>query len=319
MIKPGWFDTFFILRPTLFFPAWTFLLAGYSRGEGSEIVLLLIWFGAALGASFVLNQLSDHREDRLNNKLWPVWGEAISKRLIYRVLAFLILLIILGGIWAGKELSGLLVLYLLIAGIFYNFRPFRLKSRPILGVLACGFGAWIGFLMGARSDGLSYAFATVLGMPYAIAAMAVTLLTHVPDVKGDVKVGAKTFPAVYGLLKTGGWALVLVVSCIIIAAILKEYVLLGASLVSLPFFFRYYSTQSDEWAQLAVKVSVFSLALAVGLTWIPFLFMISAYYPFARWYHRSRLGLDYPSFRLHSGHRTHYTIKDRSIEHISTI
>jgi hypothetical protein len=76
-----------------------------------------------------------------------------------------------------------------------------------------------------------------------------------------------------------------------------DYVLLFATVVSLPFFYRYYRTRTGGAAEFAVKISIFSLAVAVGFTWLPFLLMIALYYPFARWYHRTRLNLDYPSFR----------------------
>jgi len=181
MVKPAresfaaWFDAFFILRPTLFFPSWTFFLAGYSRGRGSGIVLLLVWLAAALGAAFLLNQ---------NEKLWPLWSDRVSSRMIHLELGLLILVVIVGGIWAGVELSGLLALFFLIAGIFYNFPPFRLKSRPILGIVACAAGVWIGYLIGARAADVSYGSAILWGLPYALAGAAVTLLTHVPDLDG---------------------------------------------------------------------------------------------------------------------------------------
>ena len=293
----AWFDAFFILRPTLFFPSWTFFLAGYSRGRGSGIVLLLVWLAAALGAAFLLNQLADRREDRFNEKLWPLWGDRISNRMIHLELGVLIFMVIAGGIWAGLELSGLLALFFLIAGIFYNFPPFRLKSRPILGIVACAVGVWIGYLIGARAADVSYGSAILWGLPYALAGAAVTLLTHVPDLDGDRRGGARTFPAVYGLTLTGAWAAVLVIACALLALLFSDYILLAAAGVALPFFIRFLLLQNSEAAETAVKASVLSLAIAVGLTWAPFLLMIAAYYFFARWYHHRRLGLDYPSFR----------------------
>jgi 4-hydroxybenzoate polyprenyltransferase len=303
----------------LFFPAWTFLLAGYSRGEGSGQFLLLVWVGAALGASFLLNQIKDNVEDQLNSKLWPLWGSSISAKLIYAELAFLLAMVIIGGIWAGKELSGFLALYLVIAGVFYNFRPIRLKSRPILGVLACGSGAWIGYLIGARAAAIPFASSALSGLPYALAAMAVTLLTHVPDLEGDSSTGIKTFPVVYGLSLTGGCALALVLISAMASAALGDFLLLTVSLLSLPFFVRFYYKQSREAAQLSIKVSVFGLAVAVGTTWIPFLVMIALYYPFARWYHRARLGLDYPSFRTGPEGTKSYKMGERRLERIGTI
>lgn len=297
MVKPRWFDALFILRPTLFFPAWTFFLAGTSRGQSSGTFFLMIWLAAAIGASFLLNQLSDRQEDRLNEKLLPLWGELISPRLIRMELILLSVGMIAGAIWAGIELTFLLVLYLIIAGFFYNFRPLRLKSQPIGGIACCAAGAWIIYLIGARASGVSFSESLLFGFPYAVAAAAVTLLTHVLDLKGDRQSGIRTFPAVYGFTKTGVVAVILVSLCIILSVFFRDYVLLAASLISLPFFIRYSWQRDSESAGIAVKIAVFSLAVAVSIIWLTFLGMIVFYYFFARWYHRHRLGLDYPSFR----------------------
>ncbi len=290
MIKPSWFDAFFILRPTLFFPSWTFFLAGYSRGEGSGAGWMLIWLGAAFGASFLLNQLTDRKEDLLNKKLLPRWGE-----------------------FAGVELTGLLALFFLIAGVFYNFSPLRLKSRPILGIVSCAVGIWICYLIGARSADISYGAAILYGFPYALAGAAVSLLTHVPDLEGDIRAGMRTFPAVYGVKKTGMWAAVLVVICIAVSFLLSDYAILVSSLVSLPLFIRYMIRRDVLSADYAIKIAIFSLAVAIGFTWIPFLFLIAAYYPFARWYHLKRLGLDYPRFGSSDAVNSELTLKNAGL------
>ncbi len=313
MIKPSWFDAFFILRPTLFFPSWTFFLAGYSRGEGSGAGWMLIWLGAAFGASFLLNQLTDRKEDLLNKKLLPRWGELVSEHMIYIELAVLILVIIAGCIFAGVELTGLLALFFLIAGVFYNFSPLRLKSRPILGIVSCAVGIWICYLIGARSADISYGAAILYGFPYALAGAAVSMLTHVPDLEGDIRAGMRTFPAVYGVKKTGMWAAVLVVICIAVSFLLSDYAILVSSLVSLPLFIRYMIRRDVLSADYAIKIAIFSLAVAIGFTWIPFLFLIAAYYPFARWYHLKRLGLDYPRFGSNDAVNSELTLKNAGL------
>jgi 4-hydroxybenzoate polyprenyltransferase len=298
-VNPGWFDALFILRPTLFFPAWTAFLVGFRQGQSppSGPVPYLLWLAVVSGAAFLLNQLTDHREDSQNGKLLPLWEGLISPRMLRLELILLTLMAILGCLWVGLELSGLLALFFLIAGIFYNYRPLRLKAHPILGVAACSAGGVILFLIGARAAGALYPPLLLTVLPYIAAGSAATLLTHVPDVNGDRASGARTFPVVYGLAATGITATILVAISVVLALWLKDYVLLAAAAVSLPFYLRFYLQRSDEAAQTALKVSVFSLAVTVGTTWIPFLLIIALYYPFARWYHRQRLGIEYPTFR----------------------
>jgi len=294
----GWFDAFFILRPTLFFPAWTAFLAGYRLGDGSagRAALYLLWLAAASGASFLLNQLTDRREDCANGKLLPLWDGLVTRGMLRLEMAFLLTGTILGAAWAGGEAAGWLALFFIIAGWLYNFPPFRLKSRPLLGIAACAAGGWILVVIGARAAGLPLDRAALAGLPYALAGAAASLLTHVPDLAGDRATGARTFPLVYGLAATGAWAAGLTGAAAATALLLHDWALFAAAAVSLPFFLRFSFRQDAAAAQSAVKIAVFSLAVAVGLAWPPLLVMIALYYPFARWYHRARLGLEYPSF-----------------------
>ncbi|MFH1861524.1 MAG: UbiA family prenyltransferase [bacterium] len=298
-INPVWFDAIFILRPTLFFPAWTAFLAGCLRFGGigwGEIILYMIWMGGASGASFLANQWTDRSEDELNDKLLPLWGSRINSRMIQFELLFLAIGVIVGAIWAGGEASALLLLFFLVAGVLYNFAPFRLKGRPILGIFACAGGVWILFILGARQAGADFGAAVLLGMPYAFAAAAASLLTHVPDLRGDRISGVRTFPVVYGIKATAVGAVLFVASSAGLALYLRDLVLISATLLSLPFYMRFFFSLRSEHAEFAVKMSLFSLALMVGLKWIPFLLLIAGYYFFARWYHRARLGIEYPSF-----------------------
>jgi len=152
-------------------------------------------------------------------------------------------------------------------------------------------------VMGARTGGAEFGTALLLSLPYIFAGAAASLLTHVPDIEGDRQSGATTFASKYGLRATAMTALGMVALAWISALWFHDFIMLVAALVALPVFIRFYRKRSAEAAQTAVKTAVFSLAFAVGLTWIPFLALMALYYPLARWYHRERLGLDYPSFR----------------------
>ncbi|MCX6641242.1 MAG: UbiA family prenyltransferase [bacterium] len=297
VIKPVWFDPLFILRPTLFFPSWTFFLAGFARGQGTGTAWYIIWLAAALGASFLLNQVTDRKEDHANRKLLPLWAEKITLRMVRVEFFILVGLVVIGCVWVGPEISALLALFFVNAGILYNFPPFRLKARPVWGVLSCAIGIWNGYLIGARCADVAWLPALAYGLPYAFAGAAVSLLTSIPDLKGDIKAGVRTFAAVYGVRKTGGWAVGLVIVSALLSLYLVDFYLFAAALLSLPFFVRFSLVQSAAAAELAIKIAIFSLAVAIGITWLPFLAIMAFYYPFSRWYHRTRLGLDYPSFK----------------------
>jgi 4-hydroxybenzoate polyprenyltransferase len=316
-LKPEWFDPFFILRPTLFFPAWTAFLAGAHQGDssGGRILFFLSWLALASGSAFLINEWTDRREDHHNEKLLPLWGDRFSARSLRLELVFLIAATLGGAVYAGGELSSLLALFFIIAGVLYNFPPVRLKSRPILGIVACGVGGILLFIIGARSAGAAYSTALPASLPYFFAGCAVSLLTHIPDMEGDRACGIRTFPLRYSIRAAAVLALLLVIAALSAAVLLKDPVMSVAALLSLPFFVRFYRRGTPATAQTAVKIAVFSLAVTVALTWLPFLFLIAGYYFFARWYHRERLGLDYPTFSAKEGEPQRYTGATRNFIH----
>ncbi len=283
------------------------------------ILFFLCWLALASGSAFLINEWTDRREDHHNEKLLPLWGDCFSARSLKLELTLLIIATLGGAVYAGGELSGLLALFFIIAGVLYNFPPWRLKARPILGVAACGAGGVLLFLIGARSAGVAYSAALPASLPYFFAGCAVSLLTHVPDMEGDRACGIWTFPLRYSVRAAATLVLVLVVFALSAAILLEDWVMSAAALLSLPFFVRFYRRGTPAAAQTAVKIAVFSLAMAVALTWLPFLIIIVGYYFFARWYHRERLGLDYPSFRAREDAVQRSTEATRNLIHSTQV
>lgn len=291
-------DYFFLLRPTLFFPLWTVVLAGRFNSPSAEpLGLVFILFGMLLGASYVLNQLADIEGDRDNNKLFLLADEYISRN------SALILVICLSaaGVYCFFTLNvafGLLsILFLLVTGYFYNFAPFRFKDNPYFGPLVTVFGGAFAFLFGALPE-FSPAV-LVKTAPYLCAYSAVALLTTIPDREGDEKSGKRTFTIAHGQRLTIWISVMFCLISTISASFTKDPLIFWPSLLSLPVFI-YSALNPDEvkYVLLSIKFSIFSLSLAAGLVFPWYFVLIGGYYFFARWYYRQRFHVDYPSFKL---------------------
>jgi len=202
-------DYLFLLRPTLFFPVWTYFLAGQWGGARTPKASLQLlhpvgtaWILAALsllmGGVYVFNQIFDVETDRRNRKLFLLANGIVPVRHA-AVEASLLAAASLGlAFWADPLFGlGFLTLFL-IAGILYNFPPTAWKNHPILGLLVNCAGSMliydIGWVAGGGERALPpQAFA------YAFAVAAVFLNTTLPDRNGDKATGKITFGVRYGL------------------------------------------------------------------------------------------------------------------------
>ena len=291
-------DYFFLLRPTLFFPLWTMVLAGrYNSGSTTPIALIFIYLAALLGASYSVNQLADIEGDKKNNKLFLVAGEYVSRSY---AIGFCIVLVISGcaGFFSQGLAYGLIsIVFIIVTACLYNIAPFRWKDRPILGPVVTIIGGAAAFFLGVLPDFEFHHLISVI--PYLAAFGAVAILTTVPDMEGDSASGKKTFAVVFGKKKS---ALVSATFCAIAALLgwlLKDGVILWPALLSCPVFIAaIFDGEDKRLVILSIKLSIFSLSLVVGILFPWYIALIIAYFFFARWYYKNRFNLQYPSFKL---------------------
>ncbi len=313
----SFFDSFFVLRPTLIFPLWTMTLAGCwlavrdpdqwlqwsgILNPGGEIVwwrwlLLAIALTAMYGLVYLLNQIKDVKTDKINKKLFLVAEGALNRRHLINESIVLSILAVLSLIFSGFSHLGLLALGLfLVIGVLYNFTPLALKQKPWGGIIAYAAGGWMFLKLGELVYGNSAAF--LIELPYIIAFTSSCLLTNLPDKKGDLAEGKRTFVVAYGE-KTTLFIGILGFSLSALTGILNnDWVIALPAIVTAPFltaaFFRY----SIDRVISVNKWAIFLLSLTVGIAFgFPvYILIIILYFPFARWYHKRRFGMVYPSF-----------------------
>jgi 4-hydroxybenzoate polyprenyltransferase len=300
-------DSLFLLRPTLFFPVWTYFLAGRyggARAPGASPHPLhpahAVWIMAALsmlmGSVYILNQIQDMETDRRNRKLFLLANGIVPVRRAYAEAAVLAAASAGFAFWVDPLFGLGFVTLFLLAGILYNYPPTAWKNRPIPGIFVNGAGSMliydIGWVAGGGAQELpAQAFA------YAFAVIAVFLNTTLPDRQGDGATGKVTFGVRYGLGVTAIWALAFEAGSFALSLILREWLLFIPSALALPFFVRAAVRRRLPDTLAATKFAVSALACAVCVAYPGTLIPIAAVFFLSRWYYRKRFGFDYPNFR----------------------
>ena len=305
-------DYFFVLRPMLFFPGWSTLLAGYFITDNHRLFIpvseiqhldfwhlfgLLIIFSLAMGMSFLLNQLQDEESDRNNKKLFIVSeGHIPKKRVVIEILILGILAIIL-GLWYALIVGIWLIVFMILTGIFYNFKPLRLKDKPWGSLFANSLMGFLAFAIGwsAVNSGLIALLRDAV--PYVLFNTALYFYTTLPDMKGDLQAAKNTFAVLFGFKRVIKWAFWIYMGGLISAFFLNDSMALLIMLLSLPFFLITVWNKDINSAVRNTKFSILFFAAAVCLKWPFYLAIMIALFFFTRWYYRVRFNFDYPNFK----------------------
>ncbi|HHM02882.1 MAG TPA: hypothetical protein ENJ15_07685 [Caldithrix abyssi] len=305
------FDGFFVLRPMLFFPGWSTMLAGYFMPEKNlfvfpglsapaaqpELILFLFFtFGSAMGASFLLNQLRDIETDKANNKLFFLAEGHLTPRMLYVETALLILLSLSAFLF--KPVVGLtLVFFIVLTGYLYNYAPFKFKDRLWGSILANMLMGALAFFIGwlARADFSPRMFSDVL--PYLIFNTVLYFFTTLPDREGDARANKHTPAVVWGHNTVVIFALVLFFAGLAAAWRVNDLTALFIYLLSLPFFLPLILRRELPHTVRATKFGIFFFALIICLKWPGYLILMMALFFATRLYFKKRFNFDYPNFK----------------------
>jgi len=310
LVKP--LDYLFIFRPTLFFPVWIITLAGYSAFFTSKnetlwwvtnfnlkVVLNLLFVTVLSGAVFIFNQLKDINTDKINKKLFLVSEQYVNPETaskiaiisliisyIYFIITFqfiaLVILILFGALW----------------GYFYNFEPFRLKDRPILGFFANIGGSLLLFVAGWSTAGALNFDTLLFSVPYVFALSSVTLLTMLPDYNGDAISGKNTFPVKYGKSITIYLSVIFVFLALIFGIYVDDPVISLPSLLSIPLFVILLFKNNLPSIFRCIRYPILFLGLTLCVQFPYFFILLALNYYLSRIYYTSRFNLDYPTFKV---------------------
>ncbi len=307
-----YFDYFFVLRPTLFFPVWTLSLAGLwaqSRfGSHNSIAfrfeyfhltnfLLLALFTMLMGAVFLINQIEDVESDKLNNKLFLIANGDISIRKAYIETVLLIVVPIIIVIWKRPELAFLMAISFIIMGWMYSCRPIVLKDKPIGGILPNFFGGYLIFIYGWMIKGDAGMEMVYYATPYVLGMIGVYFLTTVPDIEGDKGANKITVAVKYGADKIIMAGLIMDTLAIIAGFLTRDVIILIPTILIFPFFVKSAMTRSSKIVLTTNKFAALFLSLVICFHYPLYLVLLVFLYFFSKWYYRQRFNITYPSLR----------------------
>ena len=301
------FDFLFILRPTLYYPIWTFFLAGHWGGKtlgGGEIGIrepggfwpIIIALSCIVGSVFILNQIKDIETDRVNGKLFLLSDGIISIKAAYMEAALLALAGLILGFFIDWQLGLLLAVLFILSGYCYNYPPAAWKDCAIMGIVTNAGAGLLIYSVGWYAAG-GEPLVPLNSIAYVMAGASVYLNTTLPDRKGDGSTGKITFGVKYGVRNTAIWALIFEVLMLALAACFKDQLLFISGIIMLPFFAYGALKATVEDVTRATKFSVLALAVAVCIIYPMYLLPIFGVFFLSKWYYKTRFNLNYPSFK----------------------
>lgn len=302
-------DYLMALRPTLFIPLWSLMLAGYLRAasDGPLPPLLLKPLAPLLAAAaslsmlmgfvHILNQIADVESDAINRKLYLVAGGYVRMRFLVVEMVLLMAgtAAVAWLVYRGDPLPLLILAASAALGVIYSVRPIRLKGRPFLDLLANAFGYGVlAFGMGWLAARGGTGGMWIGSIPYFFSVGSIFVNTTLPDLEGDLASGDRTIGAVLGVKGSMILSSALLGCALASAAALGDPIALGAGLISLPTHIRMVASRSVSSILAANKWGVLSLSIAVGVFVPVYLAWLASVILATRLYYRRRFGIKYP-------------------------
>ncbi|GAB4335892.1 MAG: hypothetical protein Kow0037_16460 [Calditrichia bacterium] len=309
-------DYFYVTRPMLFFPGWSTLLIGYWAALGDhdwftrlldgrydvywlpgDAIWMMVAFAAAMGGSFILNQLQDVETDQKNKKLFLIGGNYLSQQAAAAESALLLAVSVLFAFKFGLVVTALILLFNIITGYMYNYPPFQYKNRAIPGLILNMLMGWIAFALGwgvLKAVNLQF---LIVSLPYLLFNTALYFLTTVPDYHGDRESNKITVCVRFGPERTMKYAVYLSALALVAAALNRDQVALFIVLASLPHVIALWRKPHTANAIRLVKMGIFYFAVATCFKFpLFFLLMVSIFF-LTRYYYKKRFNYDYPNFK----------------------
>jgi 4-hydroxybenzoate polyprenyltransferase len=302
-------DYLFVLRPMLFFPGWSTMMAGYFIQTKTNwfpifqfhlnyfhLLSLLFAFALVMGSSFVLNQLKDIESDKKNKKLFIISNGILSSKTIWWEVFILTAISFFIAFRINFEVGSLIVIFFIVTGILYNFSPVKMKDRPWGSLFANGLMGWLAFSIGWAANN-SINFNLILdSIPYVCFNTALYLFTILPDREGDLISQKKTLAVKFHIKHIIRLAFLLYSTGFLVSFWLLDKQALIFYILSLTFFFKTLSGPKIENTIRATKFGILFFAISICLRWPAYLILMLIGFYGTKWYFKMRFNFDYPNF-----------------------
>lgn len=301
-LQPFW-DRLFLMRPTLLVPTWTFLLLGNYHSfpqapkfiPDSKVILAFLSYTMLLAGIYILNQIYDRESDRLNRKLFLIpEGHVRVRSAVLQMILLIGLSLILSGFFS-RVFIGFIAISVIL-GILYSTPPFKLKGRPLFDMMAnsVGYGL-LNFGIGWLATRNFSIRALELSLPYMFAVAAVYVNTTIMDISGDRKTGDITTGVWLGARRAGYLSMALLAIALLISILVKNYVCLLASCITLPLFILAAKRTDLKSTVISLRLGAPVLVVITSCLYPLFAGILIAGFFLTRWYYQDRFGVVYPS------------------------
>lgn len=294
---------FFAARPLLHLPVWSvYLVSLYhyqkSLGESFDLWRLgtMVCLSMMAAGAFYVNQIYDYESDRLNNKLGFLQDDLTSAG------GFIVAYLICGVLSAtfASMVSPVVLLIFLQGFVFawlYSAPPFRLKDRPISGMIANAY--CFGFLISLTvSQPIGFGCLTLkaLTLPtyFFLTVASVHIMTTLPDRAGDAATDKRTVAVALPSVIAKLLALVLMLASAALAWWAARPDLLYLSLFSSMPLMVATLIRSKSLELLAAKLPLLLLTLLAGFYYPAYLVFVVALVIACRIYFQKVFGIIYP-------------------------
>lgn len=292
-------DFIFAARPMLLLPVWSVYLitCGYVNGrQPMEFDTLVTLIGVTLvyiGAYFV-NHIYDFESDSINKKLGYL-QEGLIQRSEMMAGYVSVSTIGLAIVFAVSRKAGVILLPMILLGFMYSVPPFRLKDRPIWGLIANGmaYGLLLPLIVPGYLDLIELPRLYILAY-FFLTVSAGYLLTIIPDREGDRKTGKITLAVLLPDKPIILLAITLLILSLGSAYALGHYFLALVSLVSIVLFLVAFVIGKETVILFACKVPIFLMSILAGYYYPAYLIFILVLLLLTRLYYRKRFGIAYP-------------------------
>ncbi len=290
-------------RPMLHVPLWSVYLVSlhyHSALSGDRfqmqdfrlmLSLSLLWTGACY-----VNQVYDQRTDLINDKLKFLQLGLISERqMMLGSLAASIAGVLSMALVSITALAMALQFFLL--GYLYSAPPWRLKDRPLWGMVVNAYGC--GFLVSCLvMPELSIDNSGLLGWDnpfyFSCTIGAVYALTTIVDRAGDVAVAKRTLAVSLGRIGALVAAWILLSTSLYLAYGSQFLLLQILSIAALILLLLCTVWNSPPLLGLAIKVPILLLTLMAGYFYPSYLVFMVVLVVGVRLYYRKRFRMTYP-------------------------
>ncbi len=312
-------DFFFVLRPLILVPAWSFYILGAHSARRPVLATVLnmpgfLCLSAILACAYVLNQIFDEESDRLNDKGHYLTDGIFGVRTMLAI-AFVCFVAAALFFRQVQDAQRYPLLAALLLSFVYSLPPLRLCARPGLDLAAnaVGYGG-LAFVIGRTGSGGDMLRAFVDAAPWMLLVGATFMHTTILDVDGDTASRKRTTTVALGVMPSArlavGLAAVAAAAAVVsytraivpdLAPVVVTMASLAAFMVALAALERARGRDLGERTLARTRASGTAVQVVTGIVAVAavlrdpiFILLLIPLVLAARLYYRARFGVPYP-------------------------